>query len=272
MVDQVSRQPNGRPYDLFMLALCIFALAAMAVDSFVSLEEGSRVVLEWADTGVCLIFFIDFLISLWRAENRLRYLVTWGWIDLLSSIPTVEVLRWGRLARVFRVFRLLRGVRATRLLTSYILGRRAESAFLAASLLSILLVTLSSIAILQFEVGPDSNIKGPGDALWWALVTLTTVGYGDRFPVTAEGRVVGVLLMVAGVGLFGALSGFVASWFLSPAQKKEESEIEILRREISELRSVILEANCRPTTRPTDDPCAPLQPTPPAGTRQPPNG
>src|SRR3972149_6773059 len=70
--------------------------------------------------------------------------------------------------------------------------------------------------VLHFEDVPEANIKGPEDAVWWAFVTMTTVGYGDRFPVTSEGRLAGALLMVAGVGLFGTFSGFVAAWFLAP--------------------------------------------------------
>jgi len=245
MNDQSVPRQAARPYELFMLALCIFALVSMAIDTFLPIDQDSRAVLQWADTAVCLLFFLDFLHSLWRAENRWRYFITWGWIDLLSSIPTIDVLRWGRAGRILRVFRLLRGVRATRLLATFILGRRRESAFLAATLVSILLVTFSSIAVLQFEDESNSNIKGPEDAIWWSLVTLTTVGYGDRFPVTTEGRMVGALLMVAGVGLFGTMSGFVASWFLSPLRQKEEADIEVLRREISELRSAVLEANRR---------------------------
>ena len=252
MNDQSATRQAARPYELFILGLCIFALVSMAVGTFLPIDDDSRAILDWADTGVCLLFFLDFLISLWRAEKRWRYFFTWGWIDLLSSIPTIDVLRWGRVGRILRVFRLLRGVRATRLLAGFILGRRRESAFLAAMLVSILLVTFSSVAILQFEVESDSNIKGPGDAIWWSLVTLTTVGYGDRFPVTAEGRMIGALLMVAGVGLFGTMSGFVASWFLSPSRQREEAEIDVLRREISELRSAVLEANRRNTAPLTD--------------------
>jgi voltage-gated potassium channel len=242
MSSQRTENQFAGPYELFMLGLCLFALISMAIDTFLYIDSGSKAVLEWSDTGVCIIFFFDFLTSLWRAENRWRYFITWGWIDLLSSIPSVDLLRLGRAARILRVFRLMRGVRATRLLTSFILRKRTESAFLAATLISILIITFSSIAVLQLEVSSDSNIKTPGDAIWWSLVTLTTVGYGDRFPVTTEGRVIGAFLMVTGVGLFGMMSGFIASWFLSPMHKKEESEIEILRREISELRSTILES------------------------------
>ena len=74
---------------------------------------------------------------------------------------------------------------------------------------------------MSFEDVPEANIKGVEDAIWWAFVTITTVGYGDRFPVTSEGRLIGALLMTAGVGLFGTFSGFVASWFLAPQKPRE---------------------------------------------------
>jgi voltage-gated potassium channel len=151
----------------------------------------------------------------------------------------VDVLRVGRAARILRIFRILRGVKATRVIACVVLERRAEGAFLAASLVSFLLLLLGSIAVLHFEDVPEANIKGPEDAAWWAFVTMTTVGYGDRFPVTSEGRLAGALLMVAGVGLFGTFSGFIASWFLAPKAAQNRSEIERLREEVVALRQAI---------------------------------
>jgi len=188
---------------------------------------------------VCLIFFGDFLVSFLTAPSRWRYFVTWGWVDLLSSIPTVDALRIGRVARVMRIFRVLRGVRATRLIASFVLERRAEGAFLAAALVTLLLLLLASASVLHFENLPDSNIKGPEDALWWAMATITTVGYGDRFPVSSEGRLVGALLMTAGVGLFGTFSGFVASWFLAPGARQQEGEMAALRRDLADIRRTL---------------------------------
>ncbi len=151
---------------------------------------------------------------------RLRYLVRWGWLDLLSSIPAVDVLRWGRAARILRIVRVIRGVKATKLLSEFVLARRAQSAFLAASLIAILLVVFSSAAILQFETSAEANIRTPEDAIWWAVVTITTVGYGDRYPVSPEGRIIAALLMTAGVGLFGTFSGFIAAWFLGGSRQE----------------------------------------------------
>lgn len=116
------------------------------------------------------------------------------------------------------------------------LRKRAQSAFLTALLLSFLLVTTSAIAVLQLETAPEANIRTAEDALWWAVTTVTTVGYGDRYPVSSEGRAVAVLLMTAGVGLFGTFSGLVASWFLRPGEARQESEMDELLAEVRELR------------------------------------
>ncbi len=232
-------QARNHGYQLFMLALCVLALLALAVDHFFQLSPQLDRLVHLADFGVCVLFFFDFVYMLATAPNRTRYLLTWGWIDLLSAVPTVDALRIGRAARIMRIFRVLRGAKAARVVSSAILERRAESVLLAVSLVTLLLLVLASAAILGFEDVPAANIKGPEDALWWAFVTITTVGYGDRFPVTWEGRLVGALLMAAGVGLFGTFSGFVASWFLAPRAAKNAGEIELLRQELAALREEI---------------------------------
>ncbi|MBM3279975.1 MAG: ion transporter [Candidatus Handelsmanbacteria bacterium] len=239
MTTTAPERRSARPYDFFMLGLCLYALMALGVQAFLEPDEATRQILEWADHGVCLVFFIDFVATLVRTDRRWHYLATWGWIDLVSSIPMIDPLRLGRAARILRIFRVLRGVRATKLLASFILERRAESTALSAALISLLLLIFSSVAIIQFEDVPEANIEGPADALWWAFATMTTVGYGDRFPVTTEGRFVGGMLMTAGVGLFGTLSGFVAAWFLTPDREKQENELEQLRTELRLLREAI---------------------------------
>jgi voltage-gated potassium channel len=232
--------PKRAAYQLFMPALCVYALLALAAERFVPLSEDVKRLIQYADFGVCLLFFGDFVVSLVTAPNRWRYFLTWGWVDLLSSIPTVDALRIGRAARVMRIFRVLRGVRATKLIATFVLNRRAEGASQAAGIVTLLLLLFASASVLHFENLPASNIKDAEDALWWAFATITTVGYGDRFPVSSEGRLVGALLMTAGVGLFGMFSGFVASWFLAPTARQQESEVAALRRDLAEMR-VLLE-------------------------------
>ncbi len=237
---EASRIVEPSPgYQLFMLVLCLYALGQLGVQAAFRLEPETQAVIQYADLLVCLIFFIDFLINLARSPDRLRYLRTWGWIDLLSAIPTIDIARFGRLARVLRIFRVLRGLRAARALSALILKHRAENTFLAVSLAALLVLVFCSIAVLYFETDPASNIKTAEDAVWWAVTTMTTVGYGDRFPVTTEGRTVAVLLMATGVGLAGTLSGFLAAWLIGSGQTAEADKLESLRIEIAALRNAI---------------------------------
>jgi voltage-gated potassium channel len=219
-----------------MLGLCVYVLVALAIMTFFRLDQSVETILNHVDTAICFVFLADFFGKLIFATNKIGYL-KWGWIDFLSSIPMVGPLRWGRFARVFRILRLLRGVRSTKTLTAFIVKRRAQSAFSAAALVALLVVVVASIAILHFEKATDSNITTPDDALWWAIVTVTTVGYGDKYPVTTEGRIVAALAMVAGVGLFGTFTGFIATWFLAPGEEEQEDELESIRKRLDVIES-----------------------------------
>lgn len=222
--------------NFFALVLSFYAIAVLLVQTVLRINPEISGILDYADFVVCILFFADFLYSFWRAPNRWGYFKTWGWLDLISSIPAIGVMRLGRVARILRVFRVLRGLWATKQLAGLILRRRAENTFLAMSLVALLLSVFCSIAILHFESDPNSNIKTAEDAIWWAFVTITTVGYGDRFPVTSEGRIIAAVLMSAGVGLFGTFSGYVAAWFIAPAKTGEDSKG---KSEITELREAI---------------------------------
>ena len=225
------------PYQFFMLALCVWTLLVLAAGTFLRLSGPTRDILVYADNAICALFFLDFLISFYNAPRRVNYLLTWGWIDLLSSIPAIDVLRWGRAARVMRILRVLRGVKSARVLTKFAVGRRAEGAVLASFLIVIPLIVTCSIAVLEFERAGGGNIVSAEDAMWWAVTTITTVGYGDRFPITSEGRLIAMFLMAAGVGVFGTLSGAFASWFLSPAAKEADVDLEEVKHLLLEVRN-----------------------------------
>lgn len=236
-----DEQPG--PFQFVMLVLSVYVLVALFVETVMKLPPDVRTLLRNIDDGICMVFLADFAIRLARSRNRLRFL-RWGWIDLISSIPTFDVLRWGRLIRVVRILRILRAFRSTKLLVGYLFRNRAQGTFATVALVSITLAIFASIAILNVEDAPESNIKSAGDALWWSLVTISTVGYGDKFPVTTGGRAIAVVLMTAGVGLFGTFTGLVASLFIAPEQKKEAAEIEevlvelrAIREELKSLRS-----------------------------------
>ena len=243
---KTSVRSDSVAYQLFMLAVSFYTLVVLAIVAILRPEGEIRVVLEYADTAICAVFLMDFVVCLYKAPDRWRYMYTWGWLDLLSSIPVMDVTRWGRVARLARLLRVLRGIKATRILATMALAKRAQSSFLAVALIAIMLHIIASISILQVETAPESNIKSAEDALWWALTTMTTVGYGDRYPVTSEGRLIAGVLMCAGVGLFGMFSGFLAAWFVSPNANRDHSDILALKEEIAQLRTVLEKISARP--------------------------
>jgi voltage-gated potassium channel len=199
--------------DLVTFALSIYVLLALLAETFFALETEIVMILDIADFAICLIFLFDFAVRFHKAESKLNFM-RWGWIDLISSIPLIGFLRVGRAFRIFRVVRLMRAMRSLKNVSKFIFKNRAKGTLTTVSVLTILLVITSSISILQFEIDPNSNIKTAEDALWWSYTTITTVGYGDKFPVTTEGRILAAVLMTAGVGLFGTFTAYVASLFM----------------------------------------------------------
>lgn len=206
---------------ILVLILTIYVLGAILIDTFFKLNPETSRMLVIIDDGICCFFLFEFFYRLIRAKNKLEYL-KWGWIDLVSSIPSFTFLRYGRALRLIRLLRIIRAFRTTRHFLKHIFRNKAQGTFASVAIIAILLIIFSSISILQVERDPTSNIKTAEDALWWSYVTITTVGYGDKFPVTTEGRLIGMVLMTAGVGLFGTFSGFVASWFVAGSKKEDE--------------------------------------------------
>lgn len=204
--------------NLLVIVLSVYVLLELLLSTFFKLSTETTLLLDYIDNGICIFFLLEFSIRFYKAESKLKFM-KWGWIDLISSIPMLDVARAGRTFRLIRLLRILRAFRSTRHLVNHLLQKKAQGAFGIVAVIALLMVIFSSIAILQVETDPDSNIKTAGDAIWWAYVTITTVGYGDKYPVTTEGRIIAAFLMTTGVGLFGTFAGYVSSWFLSNEKK-----------------------------------------------------
>ena len=244
-IPQLMQQPSPPAaaekwagYDAVVLLVSLITIGMLAIGVVVELSPTTRSLLAYVDLVVCGIFLIDFVVSLSRSPNRWQYLLTWGWIDLLSSIPALGSLRWGRAARVVRILRVIRGIKAARFLAAIVFHNRARNALLAGSFVAVVVVFLSSFAILQFESHNEGNITSAEDAIWWALCTVTTVGYGDLYPVTWEGRVVAFILMVTGASSFGALSGLIAGSFVQ-SEDDHQDELRDLTAEVATLRQLL---------------------------------
>jgi voltage-gated potassium channel len=199
--------------NLIVIILSIYVLGALVFDTVYTLDKETSSLLNYIDNAICAFFFVEFSIRFYKADNKLKFM-RWGWIDLISSIPMVDFLRAGRILRLIRLLRIVRAFRTTNHLVNHIFKNKAKGALTSVSIIAVLIIIFSAIAILQVEDDPNSNIKTAEDAIWWAYVTITTVGYGDKFPVTTEGRIIAALLMTTGVGLFGTFTAFVSSLFV----------------------------------------------------------
>jgi voltage-gated potassium channel len=187
------------------------------------------------DNLICVIFLIDFFLNLRGAAKKSDYFIKQrGWLDLLGSIPSLGLLtnfskfagllRLARLSRLARITRLLRGEQKKTLVKD-ILDHRSQYAVFITIFLTILVLTVASVLVLQFESkDPNANITTGGDSLWYSLVTITTVGYGDFYPVTAAGRITASFIMFMGVGIIGALASILASLLVAPSSSAEEEE------------------------------------------------
>jgi voltage-gated potassium channel len=218
----MSAENNSKPklgiLNIMVFVLSIYVLGALVFDTMFKLPYETEELLIYIDHTICFIFFIEFCYHFYKAENKLKYM-QWGWIDLLSSIPLVGFLRVGRVFRLIRLIRVIRAFKSTKHLVNHIFANKVQGTLTSVLIIAVLLIIFSSIAILQVEHDPKSNIKTAGDALWWSYVTITTVGYGDRYPVTDEGRILAAVLMTAGVGIFGTFTAYISSLFVASNNK-----------------------------------------------------
>lgn len=220
-------KPDLTLWQLVLLVLSVYVLGALFAQTFWTLDAEIVRLLDWADTAICVVFLGDFVYHLTTAPNRRAYL-KWGWIDLVSSIPTLDLLRWGRAVRVLRILRVLRAVRSVRTLLAIVFARRAAGLLVTTGIASFLLVIGSAIAILNLEHGPGVKIRTASDALWWSFEMLISQGSGLYNPVTVEGRLLAAALSITGFVLLGAFVGGISASVLGEEEEKierEESEI-----------------------------------------------
>lgn len=177
------------------------------------------------------LFTVDLVVRVVMANQRARYLL-WHWMDvLIIFLPLLRPLRLLRLVTLLGVVNRRAGSRLRGRIAVYVAGG------------SVLLGLCAALAVLDAErTSSEANIATFGDAIWWAMTTMTTVGYGDQFPVTATGRIVGVALMVAGIALLGVVTATFASWLIDAVRAEQEAgqdQIEDLRGEVRELHAKI---------------------------------
>jgi len=186
-----------------------------------NLSSQDKTVLIYLEDVLCVVFLFDFFRSLRLAPNKWAYFLKGGgWLDLLGSIPyyPFAIFRVARLFRIVRQLRRMTGGELRRMLTRQI----AQSTLLFTLVVALILVfTISWGVLLAEQSAPNANIKTYHDAVWWAFVTIATVGYGDYYPVTGPGQFMAVILMFFGIGIIGVLASYLSSTFISRQRRRK---------------------------------------------------
>lgn len=253
------------------LVMVFLAVGYLVLYSFYVLDEGlTSEGLDRLDTAmnvIWVVFIADLTLRTVLAPKHIAYLVHHPLDVIAVAVPA------------FRVLRVLRVLTAGQWLISrgsrLRVGRTATAVVFAVAFLTY----LSSLAVLNAERGAKgADIESFGDAVWWSLVTMATVGYGDYVPVTTNGRIVAVGLMVVGISLLGLVGASVASAVVTrisgraqEGQSAVKEDLEALRTEIAALRQALLDAGVTGLTRPSEtDSAPPASPARPAHPPSPP--
>lgn len=213
-------------YELFILLLSlvsVFNLVVVWINYFYPLPPEVLNVINIINAILTLFFLFDFGYRILTTSAKSQYFFkNWGWADLLACVPGLRIFR---LFRVVRAYRLLRTFGVKNMIHE-IVNNRADVALYITVFSIILIAEIAGIIVLQAETqDPNANITTAGDAVWWIFVTMTTVGYGDRYPITLVGRTMAVFVMLSGVALIGVLASFLSSFFLEPPKKAADDTV-----------------------------------------------
>ena len=222
-------------YQVFLLGVSIYVLAALAAQEFIELESATVDLLRVLDLCACAFFLWDFVLNVRNAPDRWVYL-RWGWIDLLSSIPFVDPLRWGRIARMVR---LVRALRSLRILSQALFADRTKALGLSVASFALLVWVSASIFVVEFEAALGGQIDSAPEALQWTFAALM----GERAVgplVSPEAQILGSALAKAGVILFSVSAALLVSWLLEPHRERQAAEIREVRAELEAVRRMLV--------------------------------
>ncbi len=231
-------EPNdagiGRVFALAIQALIVISMVTFSIDTLPDISDSNRRWLEIIEAVIVVIFTIEYLLRIFYAENRLKFIFSFfGIIDFLAILPfylsfgiDLRSIRALRLLRLFRILKLARYNEAiNRSYTAFMLIREELVMFFAVALI---LIFLSSVGIYYFENDAQpEHFASVFDSLWWSVVTLTTVGYGDAYPITIGGRIFTFLVLMVGLGVISIPTGLISSALTQArAIEKQKKQLE----------------------------------------------
>lgn len=237
----VSQRTRLSRLNIALIVVIVLSVAVAVLDTEASIAVPMAPLFRWLDLIFLIVFGIEYLARLWSAPENPRYAhPLWGrlrWmvspaaiIDLLALAPALifagatpaYLFRLFRLLRILRLAKLGRFSRAWGLMADAVASRRAELLLTLAAAGMVMLVSACLLYLIEGDTQPDKFGSIPR-AMWWAVITMTTIGYGDVFPVTPLGKLVAGLTAIAGIGLIAAPTGILAAAFSDAAQRHRQA-------------------------------------------------
>jgi voltage-gated potassium channel len=255
--EALHRVERATAWPMLFLALAIIPI--IVVPMVTDLSPSSASLLTAADWLIWAAFAIEYLVRIGIAPRKGSFFVHNPIDFIVVVVPFAQPLRLLRSVRVLRV------LRASRVVAMAAKGAKegrslfSRENFSYAILISVLAILGGAALVLAVErVAPNANIKNFPDAVWWAIVTVATVGYGDKYPVTAEGRAIAIVLMVLGIGLFGLIAATLSSFFIEQRTKDQLTGVlnrldEMERRFASATSPALGDAAVTVTQDPSDN-------------------
>lgn len=217
IVIQSDTKP-GRRFDFFIQFCIVLSLISFSIETVKNLSESTMIILNWIELATVSIFSVEYVLRVWLSKRKLGYIFSFfGLIDLIAILPfylSVGIdLRSIRILRLMRLFRILKLASYSDAIQTFQKAYTHIKAELAVfGVFSVLILYISSLGIYIFENEAQPEKFGSiFDSLWWSIVTLTTVGYGDAFPVTVGGKIFTSLIVIIGLGIIAVPTGLFAS-------------------------------------------------------------
>lgn len=224
--------PAGKIFDLVIQTLIIISLFTFSLETLPDLSTGSRAILGWAETVIVILFSIEYALRVYVADRKTGYIFSfYGIVDFLAILPfylaiglDMRTLRALRLLRLFRLFKLARyNAAIDRFVKAFSIAREEIIIF---AMVTIILLYFSATGIYYFEHEAQPEVFASiFHSMWWAVTTLTTVGYGDMYPITVGGRVFTFVILIIGLGIVAIPAGLLAS-ALNKVRRDEEEVLD----------------------------------------------
>lgn len=217
-------------FSIIISVLILYSVICFSLETIPDLSDSLKTFLYYSEIAVVLIFSIEYALRVWLSANRLKFIFSfYGLIDLLAILPfylafavDLRSLRLMRMLRLARILKLARYNRALQRFTKALLLAKEE--LILFTVASMVALYLSAVGIYHFEHADQPDVfRSIFDSLWWSVATLTTVGYGDIYPVTTGGRFFTFIVLMVGLGLVSVPTGILASSLSSVRRQQEEN-------------------------------------------------